>query len=89
MLKSRIARGQLELVVSWTSQTASEATWILADEFHIPYPSYQLMDELLLQGGEMSCMGFHTGVARKQQKPVQIQEHRDDISYQKILVIVG
>jgi hypothetical protein len=47
------------------------------------------MDELLLQGGEMSCMGFHTGVARKQQKPVQIQEHRDDISYQKILVIVG
>jgi hypothetical protein len=51
VLKSRRARGQLELLVSWTSQAAAEATWIPVDEFRILYLSYQLADELLLQGG--------------------------------------
>jgi hypothetical protein len=90
VLKSRRARGQLELLVSWTSQAAAEATWIPVDEFRILYLSYQLADELLLQGGgEMSCTGFHTGVTRREQRPAQIQELRDNISYLKILVIVG
>jgi hypothetical protein len=37
----------------------------------------------------LSCMGFHTGVTRREQRPAQIQELRDNISYLKILVIVG
>jgi hypothetical protein len=61
VLKSRMARGQLELLVSWTSQAASEAIWILADEFRIMYLSYQLTDELLLRargGGEDVMYGI-------------------------------
>jgi hypothetical protein len=34
-----------------TRQAAAEATWVPAEEFRTLYPSYQLEDELLLQGG--------------------------------------
>jgi hypothetical protein len=61
VLKSRMARGQLELLVSWTGQVASEATWIPTDEFRTLYPSYQLEDELLLQGGKSCTAGTDPG----------------------------
>jgi hypothetical protein len=50
VIKSRMARGWLELLVCWTGQAAAEATWVPAEEFHTLYLSYQLEDELLLQG---------------------------------------
>jgi hypothetical protein len=48
VIKSRMARGRLELLVCWTGQAAAEATWVPAEEFCTLYPSYQLEDELLL-----------------------------------------
>jgi hypothetical protein len=51
VVKSRVARGQQEVLVKWKGLTAAEATWMTVDEFRLVYPSFQLEDELLLQQG--------------------------------------
>jgi hypothetical protein len=82
VIKSRMARGRLELLVCWTRQAAAEATWVPAEEFRTLYPSYQLEDELLLQGGEMSCAASSTsaaGRARHQQITSGIRGLRDKL----------
>jgi hypothetical protein len=41
-------------------------TWMDLDEFHRLYPSFQLEDELHVQGGEMSCGGHPRTNERRQ-----------------------
>jgi hypothetical protein len=56
VVRSRLARGRHELLVRWTGLRAADASWVELDEFHRPYPDYQLKDELIVRGGgEMSC----------------------------------
>jgi hypothetical protein len=60
MKKSRVARGRVELLVHWVDRPATEASWMDADEFRSLYPDFQLEDELLVKGGEMSCLACTT-----------------------------
>ena len=53
--QSRLARGVREVLVQWKDRPAAEASWVGLDDFRAQYPDFQLADELLLQGGEMSC----------------------------------
>jgi hypothetical protein len=48
--KSRLARGRHDLLVQWKGLTAADATWVELDEFRQTYPSFQLEDELIVQG---------------------------------------
>jgi hypothetical protein len=45
------ACGREEVLVHWSEQSAADASWVLLDEFHATYPSFQLADELILQAG--------------------------------------
>jgi hypothetical protein len=56
VIKSKMACGQLELLVCWSEQAASDATWVTADNFRTLYPSFPLADKLLLQQGETMCV---------------------------------
>jgi hypothetical protein len=51
VIKSRLAWGCRELYVRWTGQTTADAAWMDFDDFRRTYPSFQLADELILQGG--------------------------------------
>jgi hypothetical protein len=74
VIKSILAWGQLEMLVCWSGQVAAQATWVPVDEFQTLYLPFQLEDELLLQGGEMSCAVCSTStgdhVTKRQQKPL-------------------
>jgi hypothetical protein len=40
-----------ELLVRWTGQATADATWVELGTFKRDFPSFQLEDELVLQGG--------------------------------------
>jgi hypothetical protein len=44
VLKSRLAHGRHELLVSWKGQAAASATWMDLEEFQHLYPAFQLED---------------------------------------------
>jgi hypothetical protein len=50
VFKSRLARGRHELLVQWKGQAAADASWMALDEFRSLFPSFQLEDELIVQG---------------------------------------
>jgi hypothetical protein len=54
ILKGRLACGENELLVQWKGRPTAEASWMKVAEFKESYPLFQLVDELLLQGGDMS-----------------------------------
>ena len=60
VLRSRLARGNCELLVRWKGAPASETSWVSLVEFQQLFPKFQLGDELLVQGGEMSWSDFST-----------------------------
>jgi hypothetical protein len=51
VIKGRLARSVHELLVRWTGQAAADATWVELGTFKRDFPSFQLEDELVLQGG--------------------------------------
>ncbi|BAF14549.1 Os04g0389000, partial [Oryza sativa Japonica Group] len=61
--QSRLARGVRQVLVQWKDKPSAEASWMPLDEFRTLHPDFQLEDELLLQGGEMSCGDCNTSVA--------------------------
>jgi len=54
-LKSRLYRGVRQVLIQWKGAPPSAASWEDLQEFQERYPSFQLEDELLVEGGEMSC----------------------------------
>jgi hypothetical protein len=58
VIKGHLACGMHELLVRWTSQAAADATWIELDTFKRDFPSFQLEDELVLQGGRDMMTGI-------------------------------
>jgi hypothetical protein len=50
VIKGRLACGVHELLVCWTGQAATDATWVELGTFKRDFPSFQLEDELVLQG---------------------------------------
>jgi hypothetical protein len=51
VVRSRLARGVRQLLVHWKGEPATSTTWEDADSFIERYPSFQLEDELLIEGG--------------------------------------
>jgi hypothetical protein len=51
VIKSRLAQGHHELLVRWMGQTAADVTCMEFNDFWRTYASFQLADELILQGG--------------------------------------
>jgi hypothetical protein len=51
-------RGVHELLVRWTGQAAADATWVKLGTFKRDFPSFQLEDELVLQGGRDVMTGI-------------------------------
>jgi hypothetical protein len=54
-IKSRLDRERRLLLIKWKGQDEATASWVDVDEFRSIYPSFELADEFILQGGEMSC----------------------------------
>jgi hypothetical protein len=46
----RLARGVPQVLIQWKNTPASSATWEDVDAFRAKYPSFQLEDELVLDG---------------------------------------
>ena len=55
VIRSCLARGVRQLLVHWKGESAASATREDADSFIDRYPNFQLEDELLVEGEEMSC----------------------------------
>jgi hypothetical protein len=47
-----------ELLVCWTGQATADATWVKLGMFKRDFPSFQLEDELVLQGGRDVMTGI-------------------------------
>jgi hypothetical protein len=58
-LKVRLSRGARQILVQWTDSAASEASWEDLTEFQKTYPTFQLEDELLVEGGSDVMWGKH------------------------------
>jgi hypothetical protein len=69
VIKNRLSRGRTEVLVRWVSQTAANATWVKLTEFKQLYPFFKLMDELVIQGGDVMC-----GIQYSQSKEGKQQE---------------
>jgi hypothetical protein len=54
-VRYRVARGVQQVLVRWKGEPVFAATWEDLDDFTAKYPSFQLEDELVVEGGEMSC----------------------------------
>ena len=55
--QARLARGVRQVLVHWRGEPASSATWEDLDDFRSKYPTFQLEDELDLEGGERCHVG--------------------------------
>ena len=53
VLRSELRRGVWHVLVEWSGMPASEATWEPVPAFREAHPSFQLVDELFPEGGEM------------------------------------
>ena len=58
MVRSRLARGIKEVLVRWKGQPASAATWEDWEDFSAKHPSFQLEDELPVEGGRDVMWGL-------------------------------
>jgi hypothetical protein len=47
-IKSRFAWGRWQLLIKWKGQDETTVSWVDADEFRSLYPSFELVDELIL-----------------------------------------
>ena len=50
-VRTRLARGVRQVLIQWKGETAASATWEDVDAFLTKFPTFQLEDELPLEGG--------------------------------------
>lgn len=55
----RLTRGVRQALIQWKGEPATSATWEDVDTFMDRYPTFQLEDELLVEGGERCHVGPH------------------------------
>nr|CAB3446695.1 unnamed protein product [Digitaria exilis] len=58
-LKTRLCRGVRQVLIQWADQPPSTASWEDLPAFQAAYPSFQLQDKLLLEGGSDVMWGKH------------------------------
>jgi hypothetical protein len=51
IIKSWFTHGVQELLIRWEGQVVANATWVELQAFKAVFPSFQLEDELVLDGG--------------------------------------
>ena len=77
VVRVHFAHGVRQILIHWKGEPAAAATWEDLDSFRECYPSFQLKDELLVEGGEISCGASNIGGAhihsrrRQQRGPVR------------------
>ena len=54
IVRARLARGVRQVLIQWKGEPAASATWEDLDSFRDKHPAFQLENELLVEGGEMS-----------------------------------
>jgi hypothetical protein len=54
-VRYQVARDVQQVLVRWKGEPVSAATWEDLDDITAKYPSFQLEDDLVVEGGEMSC----------------------------------
>lgn len=65
-VRARVARGRHQILVQWKDRPAAEATWEDLEDFRRVHPSFQLGDELLVQGGRDVMVGIHYSRHRRE-----------------------
>ena len=74
VLRGRLARGQREVLVRWKGASAAETSWVALDDFREQFSSFQLEDELLLQGGRDVMWGLGYSRRNKRQQAESAQQ---------------
>jgi hypothetical protein len=69
-IRTRLARGVRQVLVQWKGQSASSATWEAVEPFLSKFPSFQLEDELNLEGGR-DVMWGHTYTRRRRARDIR------------------
>ena len=54
-VRTRLDRGVLQVLIHYKGEPTASVTWEDTDTFIECYPLFQLKDELLVEGAEMSC----------------------------------
>jgi hypothetical protein len=57
-VRTRVARGVRQVLVRWKGEPAASATWEDLDSFTEKYPTFQLEDELVVEGGRDVMYGI-------------------------------
>jgi hypothetical protein len=73
-VKCRVARGWHELLIKWKGQLVAVTSWMDLDEFKQLYPQFQLVDELILQGGRDVILGIPYQCRAKQREKARNQQ---------------
>jgi hypothetical protein len=50
-VRYRLARGIRQVLIKWKGESAASSTWEDVDTFLVKHPTFQLEDELNLDGG--------------------------------------
>jgi len=66
-VRARLACGVRQVLIRWKGEPAASASWEDIDSFVARYPSFQLEDELLVEGGR-DVMWGHTYQRRPRNK---------------------
>ena len=56
-VRARLARGIRQVLIQWKGEPAASATWEDLDSFRDRFPSFQLEDELFVEGGSDVMVG--------------------------------
>jgi hypothetical protein len=75
VVRSRLARGVRQVLVQWKGQTTAFATWEDVESFSATYPTFQLEDELLFDGGRDVMVG-RTYTRRRRARDVRRARER-------------
>jgi hypothetical protein len=70
VIESRLACSHHELLVRWTRQATADAAWMDFEEFCRTYPTFELMDDLILQGRRDVMYGISYQRCGKQGKDI-------------------
>jgi hypothetical protein len=76
VLRASLRRGVWHVLVQWEGLSSTEATWEPVDAFRREHPSFQLEDELFIEGGEMLWWARYTRGGTKVAAKVQEQSRR-------------
>ena len=58
-VRAHLTRGVRQVLIQWIGEPPSSATWEDLEGFADRYPSFQLEDELLIEGGRDVMWGRH------------------------------